>query len=66
MGDTELVKELMNNYSKVYFGLTGAVENFGTNQIASLQSVPLNWILLETDSVHVSRRRKYQHSGFHW
>lgn len=41
------------NYSNVYFGFTGAVENFGTDQIAGLQSVPMNRILLETDSQYM-------------
>lgn len=36
MGDAELVKEWMTNYSNVYFGFTGAVENFSTDQIAGL------------------------------
>lgn len=53
MGDAELVKEWMTNYSNVYFGFTGAVENFSTNQIAGLQSVPMNRILLETDSPYM-------------
>lgn len=50
MGDTELVTEWMSNFSNVYFGFTGAVENFCSDQVAGLQSVPLNRILLETDS----------------
>lgn len=49
-GDTELVTEWMSNFSNVYFGFTGAVENFSSDQVAGLQSVPLNRILLETDS----------------
>lgn len=53
MGDAELVKEWMTNYSNVYFGFTGAVENFATDQIAGLQSVHMNRILLETDSPYM-------------
>lgn len=53
MGDAELVKEWMTNYFNVYFGFTGAVENFSTDQIAGLQSVPMNRILLETDSSYI-------------
>lgn len=39
--------------SNVYFKFTDADENFGTDQNASLQSVPLNRILLETDYLHM-------------
>lgn len=53
MGDVELVKEWMTNYSNVYFGFTGAVENFDKDQIAGLQSVSMNQILLETDSPYM-------------
>lgn len=34
IGYAELVKEWMAKYSNVYFGFTGAVEDFGTDQIA--------------------------------
>lgn len=53
MEDAKLVKEWMTNYSNVYFGFTGVVENFGTDQIAGLQSVTMNRILLETDSPYM-------------
>lgn len=52
-GDIELVTEWMSHFSNVYFGFTGAVENFSSDQIAGLQSVPLNRILLETDSPYM-------------
>lgn len=43
----------MTNHSNVYFGFTGAVENFGTDQIAGRQSIPMNRILLETDTPYM-------------
>lgn len=61
MGDAEFVKEWMTNYSNDYFGFTGALENFGTDQIAGLQSVRIRNRL----PIHVPKRRWYQHSSFH-
>jgi TatD DNase family protein len=52
-GDSELVKEWMDGFSCVYFGFTGAVENFSKDQIAGLKSVPMNRMLLETDSPYM-------------
>lgn len=52
-GDARLVKEWMNSFSHVYFGFTGAVETFSTDQIDGLRAVPMNRMLLETDSPYM-------------
>lgn len=52
-GRCRTCQRMETNYSNVYFGFTGAVDNFSTDQIAGLQSVPMNRILLETDSPYM-------------
>lgn len=53
------LKKWMTNYSNVYCGFTGAVENFGTAQIVGRQSIPMNRILLETDTPYMRPGGKY-------
>jgi TatD DNase family protein len=53
MGDPELAKEWLDGFSNVHFGFTGAVANFSEEQIAGLKSIPMNRILLETDSPYM-------------
>lgn len=52
-GDAELVKEWMDSFSHVHFGFTGAVESFHTDQLDGLHAVPMNRMLLETDSPYM-------------
>lgn len=52
-GDQELVKLWMDYFFNVYFGLTGAVESFSVDQIFGLRTVPINRVLLETDSPYM-------------
>jgi TatD DNase family protein len=56
-GDAELVKEWMDTFSRVHFGFTGAVEGFSADQIAGLRSVPMNRLLIETDSPYMKPGR---------
>lgn len=52
-GDQELVKLWMDYFFNVYFGFTGAVESFSLDQIFGLRTVPINRVLLETDSPYM-------------
>lgn len=52
-GNQGLVKPWMDHFSTVYFRFTGAVESFSVDQISGLRSVPINRVLLETESLYM-------------
>lgn len=52
-GDQELVKLWMDYFFNVYFGFTGALEKVSLDQIFGLRTVPINRVLLETDSPYM-------------
>ncbi|XP_065942732.1 uncharacterized metal-dependent hydrolase YcfH-like [Magallana gigas] len=52
-GDQELVKLWMDHFSNVFFGFTGVVDSFSVDQISGLRTVPMNRVLLETDSPYM-------------
>lgn len=53
-GDSDQVSERLKAYPHTYFGFTGLAKTFDTTQIEALKSVPLDKLLIETDSPYLS------------
>ena len=56
-GDADLVSEWSESYPNTYFGISGLVRTFDSRQIKALRSIPLDWLLVETDSPYLSVNR---------
>jgi TatD DNase family protein len=53
-GDPEQVSEWLKSYPNTYFGFTGLAKTFDSVQIAALNTVPRDKLLIETDSPYLS------------
>ena len=52
MGRADVVKTWLRKFPNAHFGITAAVRTFDSAQIGGLQAIPINRLLLETDSPH--------------
>ena len=57
-GDRELVQEWRSLFPNAYFGYTAAVQDFSREQIKAIKLVPMDRLLLETDSPYMPPHRK--------
>ncbi|XP_041484428.1 putative deoxyribonuclease TATDN2 [Lytechinus variegatus] len=51
--DVSMVHAWNEAFPHCYFGITGKVRSFNEDQLAALREIPLNRLLLETDSPHL-------------
>ena len=56
-GDADFVSEWSESYPNTYFGIYGLVRTFDSRQIKALRSIPLNRLLVETNSPYLSLNR---------
>ena len=56
-GTVRQVESWMSHFTRVYFGFTALVRTFDENQKQALRKVPLNRLLIETDSPHLAPGR---------
>jgi len=59
-GTAEDVEPWMQSFPNCYFGFTASVDFFSTAQVQGLKSVPMERILLETDSPYLCPRGRKQ------
>ncbi|XP_067655922.1 D-aminoacyl-tRNA deacylase-like [Haliotis asinina] len=52
-GGEETVREWLRTFPNVYFGYAGQVRGFNSDQVAGLRAVPLDHLLVETDSPYM-------------
>ena len=53
-GDAGLVSEWREMYPNTYFGISGLARSFDARQIEALKTIPMDRLLLETDSPYLS------------
>lgn len=53
-GSTEILNAWLSQFPNTYFGFTFLVSTFKSPQIAALRAVPLNRLLVETDSPYIT------------
>ena len=52
-GDVRIVKAWLTKFPHTYFGISGLVKSFDGDQLQAVKEIPLNRLLLETDSPHL-------------